>query len=184
MNSGDKLESWGVAQGHGKITCISIRTGNFFVFENTKRDNQRYTRWSKYDRDYLCVNKSQFVPVIFEPACKYLLYSNNLVFRQFILFDYRSNTIHNTHSHTQLYHLMIVTGFDYLFAIIRPKTCGSKIKRNHINTVTSRSQINTSDNYSVDDHFLPYIKSIIFETVDIKKIIRPHDWHDSKEHSP
>jgi hypothetical protein len=24
------------------------------------------TRWFKYDRDYLCVNKSQFVPVIFE----------------------------------------------------------------------------------------------------------------------
>jgi hypothetical protein len=29
------------------------------------------TRWFKYDRDYLCVNKSQFVPVIFEPPCKY-----------------------------------------------------------------------------------------------------------------
>jgi hypothetical protein len=28
-----------------------------------------YTRWFKYDRDYLCVNKSQFVPVIFEPPC-------------------------------------------------------------------------------------------------------------------
>ena len=30
------------------------------------------TRWFKYDRDYLCVNKSQFVPVIFEPPCIYL----------------------------------------------------------------------------------------------------------------
>jgi hypothetical protein len=28
-----------------------------------------YTRWFKYDGDYLCVNKSQFVPVIFEPPC-------------------------------------------------------------------------------------------------------------------
>jgi hypothetical protein len=28
-----------------------------------------YTRWFKYDRDNLCVNKSQFVPVIFEPPC-------------------------------------------------------------------------------------------------------------------
>jgi hypothetical protein len=28
------------------------------------------TRWFKYDRDCLCVNKSQFVPVIFEPPCK------------------------------------------------------------------------------------------------------------------
>ena len=27
------------------------------------------TRWFKYDRDWLCVNKSQFVPVIFEPLC-------------------------------------------------------------------------------------------------------------------
>jgi hypothetical protein len=26
-------------------------------------------RWFKYDRDHLCVNKSQFVPVIFEPPC-------------------------------------------------------------------------------------------------------------------
>jgi hypothetical protein len=30
------------------------------------------TRWFKYDRDYLCVNTSQFVPVIFEPHCRYL----------------------------------------------------------------------------------------------------------------
>jgi hypothetical protein len=30
---------------------------------------QHSTRWFKYDRDYLCVNKSQFVPVIFEPPC-------------------------------------------------------------------------------------------------------------------
>jgi hypothetical protein len=30
-----------------------------------------YTRWFKYDRDDLCVNKSQFVPVIFEPPCIY-----------------------------------------------------------------------------------------------------------------
>jgi hypothetical protein len=28
-----------------------------------------YKRWFKYDRDDLCVNKSQFVPVIFEPPC-------------------------------------------------------------------------------------------------------------------
>ena len=31
--------------------------------------NFRNTRWFKYDRDCLCVNKSQFVPVIFEPPC-------------------------------------------------------------------------------------------------------------------
>jgi hypothetical protein len=28
------------------------------------------TRWFKYDRDDLCVNKSQFVPIIFEPPWK------------------------------------------------------------------------------------------------------------------
>jgi hypothetical protein len=27
------------------------------------------TRWFKYDRDDLCLNRSQFVPVIFEPPC-------------------------------------------------------------------------------------------------------------------
>jgi hypothetical protein len=27
------------------------------------------TRWFKYYRDDFCVNKSQFVPVIFEPPC-------------------------------------------------------------------------------------------------------------------
>ena len=31
-----------------------------------------YTRWFKYDQDYLCVNKSQFFPVIFEPPCIYM----------------------------------------------------------------------------------------------------------------
>ena len=31
------------------------------------------TRWFKYDRDYLCVDKSQFVPVIFEPPCIFLV---------------------------------------------------------------------------------------------------------------
>jgi hypothetical protein len=29
----------------------------------------RCTRWFKYDRDYLCVNKLEFVPVLFEPPC-------------------------------------------------------------------------------------------------------------------
>jgi hypothetical protein len=34
----------------------------------------RYTRWFKYDRDDLCVNKSQFVPVIFEAP--FIIHSN------------------------------------------------------------------------------------------------------------
>jgi hypothetical protein len=35
---------------------------HFYVKDNN-------ARWFKYDRDYVCVNKSQFVPVIFEPPC-------------------------------------------------------------------------------------------------------------------
>ena len=37
---------------------------------NTNTVTAARTRWFKYDRDDLCVNKSQFVPVIFEPPCK------------------------------------------------------------------------------------------------------------------
>jgi hypothetical protein len=32
---------------------------------------EHITRWFKYDRDWLCVNKSQFVPVVFEPPCTF-----------------------------------------------------------------------------------------------------------------
>ena len=38
----------------------------------TCRTRNQNTRWFKNDRDYLCVNKSQFVPVIFEPHCIYV----------------------------------------------------------------------------------------------------------------
>jgi hypothetical protein len=38
------------------------------------------TRWFKYDRDDFCVNKSQFVPVIFEPPCTSL--SENMALTQ------------------------------------------------------------------------------------------------------
>jgi hypothetical protein len=40
------------------------------MFSKFKQDRQ-CTRWFKYDRDWLCVNKSQFVPVIFETHCTY-----------------------------------------------------------------------------------------------------------------
>jgi hypothetical protein len=39
------------------------------------------TRWFKYDRDDLCVNKSQFVPVIFEPPCTYCFSTATMVSR-------------------------------------------------------------------------------------------------------
>ena len=43
---------------------------NFTLWkESHKFRSVRCTRWLKYYRDYLCVNKSQFVPVIFEPPC-------------------------------------------------------------------------------------------------------------------
>ena len=41
------------------------------IHKNTQRQDRQCTRWFKYDRDDLCVNKSQFVPVIFEPPCTY-----------------------------------------------------------------------------------------------------------------
>jgi hypothetical protein len=39
------------------------------INKNNSNNFNVNTRWFKYDRDYLCVNKSQFVPVIFEPPC-------------------------------------------------------------------------------------------------------------------
>jgi hypothetical protein len=57
--------------------CYVIRTLPGLSMYSTKRTVQGvclwkqelHTRWFKYDRDCLCVNKSQFVPVIFEPPC-------------------------------------------------------------------------------------------------------------------
>jgi hypothetical protein len=45
--------------------------------EEGKSSSYFNTRWFKYDRDYLCVNKSQFVPVIFEPPCIYICFREN-----------------------------------------------------------------------------------------------------------
>jgi hypothetical protein len=43
---------------------------SFTPIQNKKRTyTPVYTRWFKYDGDNLCVNKSQFVQVIFEPPC-------------------------------------------------------------------------------------------------------------------
>ena len=50
----------------------------------------RYTRWFKYDQDDFCVNKSQFVPVIFEPPCTYLQYLSCYVLCQSLLVLRRS----------------------------------------------------------------------------------------------
>jgi hypothetical protein len=39
--------------------------------KNRIKQDRHCTRWFKYDRDWLCVNKSQFFPVILEPPCTY-----------------------------------------------------------------------------------------------------------------
>ena len=48
------------------LTRNTVRFGS--GIQNTDR-HSKSTRRLKYDRDDVCVNKSQFVPVIFEPPC-------------------------------------------------------------------------------------------------------------------
>jgi hypothetical protein len=54
----------------------SFVTKFYFILKNVRylhylsyKRRFLYTRWFKYDRDDLCVNKSQFFPVIFELPC-------------------------------------------------------------------------------------------------------------------
>jgi hypothetical protein len=53
------------------------------------------TRWFKYDRDYLCVNKSQFVPVIFEPPCTFTFSKHKEILVYFFLY------VVNIHTHIE-----------------------------------------------------------------------------------
>jgi hypothetical protein len=46
-----------------------MQTAEVIAFAYVSYFQKAFTRWFKYDRDYLCVNKSQFVPVISEPPC-------------------------------------------------------------------------------------------------------------------
>ena len=61
-----------VGPGSHRASC-STRISNYSAeIRRTAREagsSPGCTRWFKYDRDDLCVNKSQFVPVIFEPPC-------------------------------------------------------------------------------------------------------------------
>jgi hypothetical protein len=52
-----------------------------------------HTRWFKYGRDYLCVNKSQFVPVIFEPPCIIIILTQIYKYWKLSLLIYE-NVIH------------------------------------------------------------------------------------------
>jgi hypothetical protein len=49
-----------------------------------------YTRWFKYDRDYLCVNNSQFVPDIFEPPCIFVTCTGSTLYFVFTLLKINS----------------------------------------------------------------------------------------------
>ena len=51
-----------------KFIILSL-TSCFVMWHRWLKCLKSHTRWFKYDRDDLCVNKSQFVPVIFEPPC-------------------------------------------------------------------------------------------------------------------
>jgi hypothetical protein len=61
--------------------------------------------------------------------------STSLIFREFIPVLFRSKTMHYTYSHKQQHHQRVVIGFEYLLSIIRSKTCDSKIRSNHTNTM-------------------------------------------------
>jgi hypothetical protein len=61
------------------------------------------TRWFKYDRDYLCVNKSQFVPVVFEPPCiLHFIYYNLLDRYYFLRRTTQLLSLHPVHQHQVL----------------------------------------------------------------------------------
>jgi hypothetical protein len=59
---------WSILQAIAQIFRCKNRTG---MTQAGLMLGFTYTSWFKYDRDYLCVNKSQFVPVISEPPCTY-----------------------------------------------------------------------------------------------------------------
>jgi hypothetical protein len=67
------------------------------------------TRWFTYDRDYLCVNKSQFVSVIFEPPCIYIhthtyihAYKHTYIYTYTHTFIY-THTYKHIYTHIQTY---------------------------------------------------------------------------------
>jgi hypothetical protein len=47
------------------LSCLTLK--RWYILSSS--ETSVTTRWFKYDRDYLCVNISQFVPVLFEPPC-------------------------------------------------------------------------------------------------------------------
>jgi hypothetical protein len=53
--------------------CNSVTSNDSTVTET--HNPKLCTRCFKYDRDCLCVNKSQFVTVIFEPPCTLISHS-------------------------------------------------------------------------------------------------------------
>jgi hypothetical protein len=70
---------------HIQTSCLFI---HIYIYIYIYIYTHTHTRCFKYDRDYLCVKMSEFVPVIFEPPCisphtsSYLLpiYSHSSIF--------------------------------------------------------------------------------------------------------
>ena len=65
----------GVSQ---QLLCRNVTRngGHIGTFCNKVSVSSGRARWFKYDRDWLCVKKSQFLPVIFEPPCTLNLHQN------------------------------------------------------------------------------------------------------------
>jgi hypothetical protein len=89
----------------------------------------KYTRWFKYDRDYLCVNKSQFVPVIFEPPCTIVI-ARNFSYGMKIMFRYQVTS--NSHSTVGHHNFKASSCTTAPYSPSRPQevTCGA-VRRNH-----------------------------------------------------
>ena len=62
---------WGKSYFSVACVCVCVvqQSANFSALCEKSCNKCCNTRWFKYDRDDLCVNRSQFVPVIFEPPC-------------------------------------------------------------------------------------------------------------------
>jgi hypothetical protein len=88
-------------------TCqLESRTYNVQKRKYCFTVNSTSTKWFKYDRDYLCVNKSQFVPVISEPPCIWgVLYTTDfhIAFGSFAACRH-TFYVHQKHSSTACWH--------------------------------------------------------------------------------
>lgn len=79
------------------------------------------------------------------------------------MFQVFARTSHNTYeySHKQLYRPILVTGFDYLSAIIRQKIVLLKnYRESYIYAFTDKSHVNANGSENVGHIFITYIKTV------------------------